>query len=104
MSVVEWLSSFIAGHRTRIAHRGGENVESDLEQSSLTPSLDPAGEFVKIQRGLRRLSLAPARSGEILQALAIRLDEVQQTLLSQSRPQQAALVLDEAQLLNILDQ
>jgi hypothetical protein len=104
MSVVERLSSFIAGIRTRSASRDGENVELDLDQPSVEPALDPAEEFVKIQRGLRRLSLASDRSGEILQSVATRLDEVQQTLLNQNRPQQAALVLDEAQLLNLLDQ
>jgi len=104
MSVVERLSSFIASIRTRIARRDDENRESDLDKSSLEPTLDPAEEFVKIQRGLRRLSLASDRSGEILQAVATRLDEVQQTILNQNRPLQAALILDEAQLLNILDQ
>src|SRR5260370_1375671 len=90
MSVVERLSSFIAGIRTRIARRDGENVESDLDQSSLDqpsvePALDPAEEFVKIQRGLRRLSLASDRSGEILQAVATPFDEIQQTTLNPTR-------------------
>src|SRR5260370_9753051 len=83
---------------------GDENVEWDLDQSSVEPALDPVEEFVKIQRGLRRLSLASDRSGEILQAVATPLDEMQQTILNQDRPQQAALVLEEAQLLNLLDQ
>jgi len=114
MSVVERLSDFIAGIRARIARRGGDRDasavdqspidQSSVDQSSLEPPLDPAEEFVKIQRGLRRLSLASDRSGEILQAVATRLDEVQQSILNQSRSQQPALALDEPQLLHILDQ
>jgi len=95
MPLVERLLSFIVSIRSRIRRRDGEGAE---------PALDPAEEFVKIQRGLRRLSLASDRSGEILQAVATRLDEVQQTILNLNRPQQAALALDEAQLLLILDQ
>jgi hypothetical protein len=95
MPLVERLLSFIVSIRSRIWRRDGEGTE---------PALDPAEEFVKIQRGLRRLSLASDRSGEVLQAVATRLDEVQQTILNLSRPQQAALALDEAQLLLILDQ
>src|SRR5260370_11331755 len=83
---------------------GDENVEWDLDQSSVEPALDPVEEFVKIQRGLRRLSLASDRSGEILQAVATRLDEMQPTIPNQDRPQQAALVLDEAPVLNLLAQ
>ncbi len=95
MPLVERLLSFIVSIRARIRRRNGEGNE---------PALDPAEEFVKIQRGLRRLSLASDRSGEILQAVATRLDEVQQTILNLNRPQQAAITLDEAQLLLILDQ
>jgi hypothetical protein len=95
MPLVERLLSFIVRIRSRIWRRDGEGNE---------PALDPAEEFVKIQRGLRRLSLASDRSGEILQAVATRLDEVQQTILNLNRPQQAAIALDEGQLLLILDQ
>jgi hypothetical protein len=104
MRVIERLSSFVSGIRARIWRRDGEGDELTLDQTAREPALDPAEEFVKIQRGLRRLSLASDRSGEILQAVATRLDEVQQSILNLNRPQQAALALDEAQLLHILDQ
>jgi hypothetical protein len=94
MSVIERLSSLIARFRSRMGRR-------DDESDALDP--DPAEEFLKIQRGMRRLSLASDRSGEILHAVSTRLDEVQQTLLNMNRPQQAALALDEARLLHVLD-
>jgi hypothetical protein len=105
MTVVERLSSIFAGIRSRIARRESEiAVNSQLDPSPQQPAVDPAEEFQKIQRGLRRLSLASDRSGDVLQAVAARLDEMQQTLLTQNRPQPAVLTLDEAQLLQLLDQ
>lgn len=100
MPVAERLSSFFANLRSRIR----SSDDADADPAAPEPQTDTAEEFAKIQRGMRRLSLASDRSGELLQAVAGRLDEVKQTLLTLNRPQQAALSLDEPQLLNILDQ
>ena len=96
MSFIHQLSSRLA--RLRPAFLRARETESDESD------LDPAEEFQKIQRGLRRLSLASDRSGEILQAVSARLDELQQTFLNLNRPRQVALALEEAELLRILDQ
>jgi len=80
-----------------------ERLSEDL-QTSPEPELDVAEEFQKLQRGLRRLSLASDRSGEILQAVSARLDEMQQRLLQVGRPQRVAVALEEGDLLRVLDQ
>jgi molecular chaperone GrpE (heat shock protein) len=61
-------------------------------------------EFQKVQRSLRRLSMASDRSGEILQTVSTRLDEMQQRLLQMSRPARAGVSLEEADVLRVLDQ
>lgn len=70
---------------------------------SLT-AVDAAEEFAKLQRGLRRLSLASDRSGELIDGVAARLDEIRQTLEQMRRPPQVALSLKESELLQMLDQ
>ncbi len=70
---------------------------------SAAPDLDPAEEFQSIQRGLRRLSLASDRSGQMLEAVAVRVDEVQQLIIEGGRQPEVALALDEADLLDLLD-
>ncbi|MDA8348054.1 MAG: hypothetical protein M0038_04495 [Pseudomonadota bacterium] len=58
----------------------------------------------KIQRGLRRLSIASDRSGEILQAVSGRLDDLRQAFLETApSARQPALMLDEVELLGLLD-
>lgn len=110
MPVTERLSSFIASLRARIGRRDGAVRDEEADGSGLAepaaePEIDTAEEFAKIQRGMRRLSLASDRSGEMLQAVASRLDEVKQAMLTLHRsPPQAALTLDESQLLHLLDQ
>jgi len=107
MSFFRRLVSTVA--RMRLSSRdsrlgeAGEPEELDAADPE-PPELDAAEEFQKIQRGLRRLSLASDRSGEVLQAVAARVDELQQTLVKMSRPGQTALTLEEAELLRILDQ
>lgn len=73
------------------------------EQESGKVELDPAEEFQKVQRGLRRLSLASDRSAGLLDGMVNRLDEIQQTLLEMRRPAQRAVSLEEAALLHVLD-
>ena len=66
--------------------------------------LDLAEEFQKIQRGLRRLSMASDRSGEILQAVSSRLDDLKQTSLrAVPCERQPALAMEEIPLLRLLD-
>lgn len=66
--------------------------------------LDLAEEFQKIQRGLRRLSMASDRSGEILQAVSSRLDDLKQTSLRITPSErQPALAMEEIPLLRLLD-
>jgi hypothetical protein len=103
MPFADRLSSLFTRFRSPVRWRGSNSGESDLAQSPHEPALNPADEFLKIQRSLRRLSLASDRSGEILHTVSGALDEVRQALLRMNRPQQTALTLDEAQLLNILD-
>lgn len=68
------------------------------------PEIVAAEEFQKIQRSVRRLSMASDRSGEILQTVSERLNDIQQTLLKMTAPpRQTALALEEAPLLGILD-
>lgn len=67
-------------------------------------ALDLAEEFQKIQRGLRRLSMASDRSGELLQAVSIQLDELKQSSLRVIPSEQhAALAMEELPLLGLLD-
>lgn len=81
--------------RGRASSESGETGE---------PPVDTAEELQKIHRGLRRLSLAADRNAALLEAVGVRVDGIQQTLLKTSQPQQSAVSLDEAQLLRILDQ
>src|SRR6267378_2217505 len=104
MSLLRPLTSLFAPLRRAFGRRGRNLDESNLSQSPDEPELDAAEEFLKIQRGLRRLSLASDRSGEILQAVSARLDELQQTLVNISRPRQVALTMEETDLLRLLDQ
>lgn len=75
----------------------------DTRREAAIPALDPAEEFQKIQRGLRRLSMASDRGSEILDAVSVRLDEVQQSLVILSRPRHSVYALDETELLELLD-
>jgi molecular chaperone GrpE (heat shock protein) len=105
MRPFRWLISRFAPLRGASEPRAdtAERPSEDL-QTSAVPELDVAEEFQKLQRGLRRLSLASDRSGEILQAVSARLDEMQQRFLQMGRPQQVAVALEEADLLRVLDQ
>lgn len=102
MSLFRRFVSFLARSRVSAPHLSEaddtEPVESEL------PDLRAAEEFQKIHRGLRRLSLASDRSGEMLQAVAARVDELHQSLLRMNRQGQVALTLEEAELLRLLDQ
>lgn len=98
MSLIQRLSPLIAPFRPAFWRR---------ERSDSCPAaapLDPAEEFQKLQRGLRRLSLSSDRSSEILQAVSSRIDELQQSILKLSRPHEVALGLEEREVLGILDQ
>ena len=67
-------------------------------------TLDLTEEFQKVLRGLRRLSIASDKSGELLQAVSGRLDDLQQAFLEMApSARQPALLLDEAALLRLLD-
>jgi hypothetical protein len=103
MPVIERLSSLIAKFRPQVRPRSDVRGESG-DNAAAEPPFDPAKEALKIQRWMRRLGLASDRSGEMLHSISARLDEVQQRLVNMNRPQQAALDLDEARLLHILDQ
>jgi|SRR5581483_5762733 len=100
-----WLISLFAPRRASDPPRA-DTVEPLIEspKSSPEPGPDIADEFQKLHRGLRRLSLASDRSGEILQAVSARLDEMQQRLLQTARPQRGAVALEETDLLRALDQ
>jgi hypothetical protein len=105
MPPIRWIPTLITSLRRAFEARDRRVDEpDDLPQASPEPELDVAEEFQKVQRGLRRLSLASDRGAEMLQAVSTRLDEMQQVLLKISRPQQVALTLDETELLRILDQ
>jgi hypothetical protein len=105
MPPIRWIASLLTPLRRAFDARDRRVDEpDDLPQASPESELDVAEEFQKVQRGLRRLSLASDRGGEMLQAVSTRLDEMQQVLLRISRPQQAALTLDETELLRVLDQ
>lgn len=68
------------------------------------PPVDVGEEFQKVQRSLRRLSMASDRSAETLQNVSTRMDEMQQRLLQMSRPARAGVPLAEGELLRVLDQ
>jgi hypothetical protein len=68
------------------------------------PEWDAAREFQGLQRSLRRLSLTADRNGQMLEAVAVRIDQVQQLLLESGRRAGVALALDETELLGLLDQ
>jgi hypothetical protein len=105
MSPIRWIASLLTPLRRAFEARDRRVDEpDDLPQAPPAAELDASGEFQKVQRGLRRLSLASDRSGEILQAVSTRLDEMQQILLRMSRPQQVALTMGETELLGVLDQ
>jgi hypothetical protein len=105
MPSIRWINSLFTSLRGAFEARDRRVDEpADPPQAPLEPELDASEEFQKVQRGLRRLSLASDRSGEILQAVSTRLDDMQQMLLRISRPQQVALTLGEADLLRVLDQ
>jgi hypothetical protein len=105
VSPIRWLLSLFEPLRRVFGARERDVHEPD-DSSAAPPEseLDAGEEFQKLQRGLRRLSLASDRSGEVLQGVSTRLDSMQQMLLRMSRPQQAALTLDETELLRVLDQ
>jgi len=106
MRPLQWLTSLFAPLRRASEPPRADTVEplSESLESSPVPDLDVAEEFQKLHRGLRRLSLASDRSGEILQAVSSRLDEMQQRLLQIGRPQRVAVALEETDLLRALDQ
>jgi molecular chaperone GrpE (heat shock protein) len=92
-----WFARLVALFRPR------SRALSAAVPGSLT-AVDAAEEFAKLQRGLRRLSLASDRSGELIDGVAARLDEIRQTLEQMRRPPQVALSLKESDLLQMLDQ
>jgi len=106
MRPLRWLTSLFAPFRRASEPPRADTVEplSEGLESSPVPELDVTEEFQKLHRGLRRLSLASDRSGEILQAVSARLDEMQQRLLQMGRPQRVAVALEETDLLRVLDQ
>ena len=106
MRPLQWLTALFATIRRPVERPYPEAAGQPREGpgSSPEPELDVAEEFQKLHRGLRRLSLASDRSGEILQAVSARLDEMQQRALQMSRPQRAAVALEETDLLRVLDQ
>jgi len=106
MRPLHWLTALYAPIRRAFERPNPETVEQPDESpgGSPEPELDVAEEFQKLHRGLRRLSLASDRSGEILQAVSARLDEMQQRALQMGRPQRAAVALEETDLLRVLDQ
>ena len=105
MPPIRWIATLTTSLRRAFDARDRRvDQPDDLPQAAPEPEIDVPEEFQKVQRGLRRLSLASDRSGEILQAVSTRLDEMQQVLLRISRPQQVALTLDETELLRVLDQ
>jgi hypothetical protein len=67
------------------------------------PDSDSAEELRKVQRGLRRLSLAADRSTAILDTVAGRVDEIQQSLRELRRPGPSMAGLSETDLLRALD-
>jgi molecular chaperone GrpE (heat shock protein) len=106
MRPLQWLTSLLAPFRRASEPPPRADTVEQLSagpESSAVPELDVAEEFQKLHRGLRRLSLASDRSGEILQAVSARLDEMQQRLLQLGRPQRVAVGLEETDLLRVLD-
>jgi len=106
MRLRQWLTSVFAPFRRASEGPRADAVESSSAglESSAVPELDVGEEFQKLHRGLRRLSLASDRSGEMLQAVSGRVDEMQQRLLQIGRPQRVAVALEETDLLRVLDQ
>lgn len=105
MRPFRWLASLLAPFRqSPQEHPNTDPEPDDNPQTPTEPELDVAEEFQKLQRGLRRLSLASDRSGEILQAVSARLDDIQQRLLQANRPARIAVALEEADVLRVLDQ
>jgi molecular chaperone GrpE (heat shock protein) len=99
-----WLPSlFTPFRRASKARARTVHEPADVPHTAPEPEPDVAEEFQKLHRGLRRLSLASDRSGELLQAVSARLDDMQQRLLRMSRPEQAGLALEESDLLRVLD-
>jgi molecular chaperone GrpE (heat shock protein) len=103
MALSQWLASLFAPSR---AHQEPEAASEpdEVPESAPGPEPDVGEEFQKVHRGLRRLSLASDRSGEILQAVSARLDEMQQRLLTLGRPAKVGVTLEESELLRVLDQ
>jgi hypothetical protein len=98
MPPIRWIATLTTSLRRAFDARDRRVDEpDDLPQAAPEPEIDVPEEFQKVQRGLRRLSLASDRGGELLQAVSTRLDEMQQVLLRISRPQQVALTLDETE-------
>jgi hypothetical protein len=95
------LRSFLASLLP--AFRPAVKQEVDAAPGAPSPT-DVGEEFQKVQRSLRRLSMASDRSGELLQNVSTRLDEMQQRLLSMSRPARASVSLGEEEVLRVLDQ
>lgn len=93
----QWLASVLT-----VLGLSGRQADEEKPPTA-EPPLDVAEEFQKLHRGLRRLSLASDRSGEILQAVSLRLDEMQQRLLQMSRPPRSGVSLEEGALLTVLD-
>ncbi len=105
MRPFRWLASLLAPSDDSPRARATPDREpADIPSSPAESELDVAEEFKMLQRGLRRLSLASDRSGEILQAVSTRLDDIQQRLLQMSRPARIGVTLEEADVLHVLDQ
>lgn len=92
---MSFLRSWLSKARDGARANDGESEE---------PPVDVAEQLQKLQRGVRRLSLASDQSNETLTAVAARLDAVQQLLLEMKHPRQAAVALEEAELLLVLDE
>ncbi|MGH8584449.1 MAG: hypothetical protein ACREWG_17100 [Gammaproteobacteria bacterium] len=91
------LSTFIQGLFP--AFRREPRYNGDTQE----PALDLAGELGKVQRGLRRLSLASDQNNDLLRGLSGRFQDLSQTVLQLSGVRKGAVVLDEGVLLQALD-
>jgi molecular chaperone GrpE (heat shock protein) len=91
-----YFASFLGSFRS--APKEDDPVPAGL------PPVDVGEEFQKVQRSLRRLSMASDRSGELLQNVSTRLDEMQQRLLQMSRGARAGVSFEEDAVLRVLDQ
>ncbi|MGH8568899.1 MAG: hypothetical protein ACREXU_13025, partial [Gammaproteobacteria bacterium] len=60
-------------------------------------------EFAKLQRGLRRLSLAHEQHGELLQGVAARLQDLDQNVMGIALRGAREVAIDEATVLRCLD-